>query len=491
MKTKLSLLISLFALSICAQPNTTKPGLVSIYPMTGSLSVTGSWNFLPPLSVTGTNVSAPTVIVNGQTNVTLSGTFELESQGGHSNTIMSGVEIVQTNITGTVFDPTYKILTCLPTIDIAGNNTNFYAFATNGTTFAWTNAAGMFWWFSSSGADVTGGNEYPAAITNAGNVLYVGYAITNDAEYASFFGESDSLTVGRSNQESYVYYPTMLLNGQSLPYKWTNACLYVDATTGNDSTARRGDALMPWKTILAAATAASSGDTIRIAPGTYLESAKPTSAHTGIRYIGSGRSASIINEMVCYGGSVRDITITANLTVSGSAIVENVDITKTTQDSIWLSVTNGDHMRFINCSLGGNSDIVNTSGVTNGTLPVVEFVNCQIESDFVTGGQSIGRGFRVYGMDLRIYGGNISVRNFTGKCNMISGGACLMVCTNAVVLLSNVYLDYPTTNAAQLCIGYVGVDGSTNGIANATNVVSLGHIFNTNDVTGGTVLERP
>ncbi len=57
-------------------------------------------------------------------------------------------------------------------------------------------------------------------------------------------------------------------------------------TSGNDSTGARGKPSKPFLTIDAAIAAATAGDTIYIAPGTY---ASPTTEKAGLTYIGAGR----------------------------------------------------------------------------------------------------------------------------------------------------------------------------------------------------------
>lgn len=53
----------------------------------------------------------------------------------------------------------------------------------------------------------------------------------------------------------------------------TGKMLYVDAVNGSDSTGARGKLNLPYLTLLAAQTAASSGDTIHVFPGSYALSA--------------------------------------------------------------------------------------------------------------------------------------------------------------------------------------------------------------------------
>jgi hypothetical protein len=66
------------------------------------------------------------------------------------------------------------------------------------------------------------------------------------------------------------------------------AVLYVDATRGDDATAARGNAGLPYKTIASALAAAESGDVISIGPGNWTEClTHPNIA--SLRIVGSGR----------------------------------------------------------------------------------------------------------------------------------------------------------------------------------------------------------
>jgi hypothetical protein len=72
---------------------------------------------------------------------------------------------------------------------------------------------------------------------------------------------------------------------------WGN-CLFVDIVNGNNATAVRGDSAFPYLTVNAAITAALSGDTIVVRPGTYTVT--PFSMPAGVVLYGLGGPQDVI-----------------------------------------------------------------------------------------------------------------------------------------------------------------------------------------------------
>ena len=70
---------------------------------------------------------------------------------------------------------------------------------------------------------------------------------------------------------------------------------FVDAVTGLDtrSTVEAQSALTPWKTINHALQAVQSGNTIKVAPGTYAESAQSRFANVTLRATGAANGVVI------------------------------------------------------------------------------------------------------------------------------------------------------------------------------------------------------
>jgi|GEM_PF-7134021 len=86
--------------------------------------------------------------------------------------------------------------------------------------------------------------------------------------------------------------------------------LSVDASNGNDSTARRGRADLPFATIAAAATAAQSGDTIQVGPGIFNLGSNQLILPDGVNLNGSGAQRV-------------ETVMTRNSTVTGTLIVSS------------------------------------------------------------------------------------------------------------------------------------------------------------------------
>ena len=100
-----------------------------------------------------------------------------------------------------------------------------------------------------------------------------------------------------------------------VPVTVTNT-LWV-STTGNNSTAQKGNVQRPWLSISASTAAASSGDSVIVEPGTYIESPFTISDGITLKSLGSLKSATISAS----NNSATFITQEANTRLEGFTVV--------------------------------------------------------------------------------------------------------------------------------------------------------------------------
>jgi len=125
--------------------------------------------------------------------------------------------------------------------------------------------------------------------------------------------------------------------------------LFVNVTTGNNATGTRGTGL-PYQTVTAALAAASEGDTIYIAPGTYAES---ITLSKGVNIVG---------------------TYTDQASASGPELRGNFAVSITGAGTQNWAVTN---IRFTSNSAGNNTVTVSTNSFSSGGIGT--FTNCLFE----------------------------------------------------------------------------------------------------------------
>jgi hypothetical protein len=157
-----------------------------------------------------------------------------------------------------------------------------------------------------------------AALPKAGGTM-TGNIVFSDAgegvifsDASSISGISDSVVtsssiVAASSTAVKAAYDAALAAQAASPLT-SATVLYVNVTTGNNSTGARGTA-KPFATLTAALAAASTGDTIFVAPGTYVES--PTLSK-GVNIIGTFTDQTIGNGPKISG------TFTVNITGAGT-----------------------------------------------------------------------------------------------------------------------------------------------------------------------------
>lgn len=118
--------------------------------------------------------------------------------------------------------------------------------------------------------------------------------------------------------------PTAAQDAVTLAYLNSTRLVYVDASYGNDGTGAKYSQFKPYATITAAQTAAVSGDTIVVYPGTYSET---NLGKTGVNYHllnGCIVAATTGNGFVDTGGLVYSITGDGEITsTTGNAIEAN------------------------------------------------------------------------------------------------------------------------------------------------------------------------
>lgn len=95
------------------------------------------------------------------------------------------------------------------------------------------------------------------------------------AQHSSFTGALGEVTVDTSKKTLVVHDGATVggfpLSLETVQLVKTGNLLWVDAVNGNDGTAQRGRMQLPYLTLSAAKTAAQSGDTVVVLPGTYNE----------------------------------------------------------------------------------------------------------------------------------------------------------------------------------------------------------------------------
>jgi hypothetical protein len=168
----------------------------------------------------------------------------------------------------------------------------------------------------------------------------------------------------------------------------TGALVWVDAVNGSDTTGTRGRSDLPFITLTAAKTAASSGDTIVVLPGTYTPSATLLKNGVNWHFLNGAVVNSTSADIFSDGGSA----VTANITGHGQFSASNFDI----------------------FALSHSSSLVRFSGLTlaaTGTGMIADMVTgtLRVEAMVHTSG---GIGYGVAGGTLDVRGDSLAT---TGK----------------------------------------------------------------------------
>lgn len=138
---------------------------------------------------------------------------------------------------------------------------------------------------------------------------------------------------------------------------WGN-CLFVDIVNGNDATAVRGDSAFPYLTVNAAITAALSGDTIVVRPGTYTVTS--FSMPAGVVLYGLGGPQDVI----------LTATVAANTTLvnmANNARIQNVTIQLLSGAAVTLTGVRFSGSQSATAQLVDSVVIVDNGGVSNAT----------------------------------------------------------------------------------------------------------------------------
>lgn len=266
--------------------------------------------------------------------------------------------------------------------------------------------------------------------------------------------------------------------------------LFVNATTGNNTTGQRGTA-KPFLTIGAALTAASPGDTIYIAAGTYTENVTLDKAVTIVgAYQPNGDPASLVSGtqgtivIGAAGVYVNAADNTAELTVSNVYFKASTGSSGMNLQNVQTCPVN-----FIECGFEqfGN----NLSGITPGSAAVVwssggslvknvTFRLCVIKGNIRT----IGAGTGTFIDCTSVNSSNYVIRVEAGALSFTSGiarglasisqtGGSISL-NNAIVNISNSNSSFWMPNQPQ---SYFGTGGSiiTNGLTQfSSNTVTIG-----------------
>jgi hypothetical protein len=316
------------------------------------------------------------------------------------------------------------------------------------------------------------------------------------------------------------YITQLAIQGANVPGPALGNELYVNAAIGNDIFARRGRPDLPYQTVRAALQAATTNDTVRVAPGIYHETFNMT-LRPGLKLMGAGK------RVTCLYGSEAGF---ANLDLSSSNILsgfstdfvmslggyaftvpaygaatnvllENIEAYGGS-DVVFGTWWQG--FRAVNCDFISRSDCFSDgqAGDDAATNAVAELYNCRL----IAGWHGIGN----YGRgQIRMFGGSIEARN-------PDSGACVFAWDSgqagASIELTGVSLRHATTAAGQppyailnqssghctvtvkgMLLNAADVSGAVNyeGFGLTTNipVLSPGMVTNTLCFTNGILME--
>ena len=187
----------------------------------------------------------------------------------------------------------------------------------------------------------------------------------------------------------------------------TTGCVWVDGTEGDDSTGIVSREDRPFKTIGAAVAAASSGQVIRIRPGTYVED--PLTIPTGVSLLGEEVSSTLLTPS---NNTVDFIVITGQSTLQGLTLYSPTGAGKFAVKSTSSGLVDLNHCRFVGTSSASN--IVTNAGTGSMSLSYSPMVSgtCSVFFDAVSGDSeylstdwdslTVSKAFRVSSGDLRV-----------------------------------------------------------------------------------------
>jgi hypothetical protein len=194
--------------------------------------------------------------------------------------------------------------------------------------------------------------------------------------------------------------------------------IFVDGTSGNNSTGVRGDEAKPFLTISAATAIALAGDTIFLRPGTYTENTTGVELPNDVSMTGSGRGVSVIQSTMLGSASpfhgvvapgnnsvIRDLSIigvspsgTGNEHVNAisrrsgatkswtNVLIQNCHLYGLADCVIAGAGISLGNMTFIDCLLEAQNDVFMWQSPTDAVL-----INCELRHT-TTGGANLGLG---------------------------------------------------------------------------------------------------
>jgi hypothetical protein len=170
---------------------------------------------------------------------------------------------------------------------VVSNGVNYVVISTNGY-FYQTNSQGDATTLFPRGVVFNGQSfvGYTSGYLEVGSRLSVINTITNAALTASKLVGSDANKALKSvDVGSGLSFDGTTLSASGGGSLLVGRTLYVDAVNGNDSTATRGSASLPWLTVIEALKFMQAGDTMNIGPGTFQVSS--TNADAGAGTVGA------------------------------------------------------------------------------------------------------------------------------------------------------------------------------------------------------------
>ena len=152
---------------------------------------------------------------------------------------------------------------------------------------------------SVAGTDLSEGGVPLMSLTTTNVAVHTNFSVSGSASYTGL--TAGTLTVTGSWNGSGATNLTLGI--------FTNAVLWVDAATGDNATARRGDPVHPYATIVAGVSNAIAGDEVVVLPGYYSESVAISNVIT-----------LFLNDGVTVYGKM---TLWTNVTVRGEGVLTN------------------------------------------------------------------------------------------------------------------------------------------------------------------------
>lgn len=173
-----------------------------------------------------------------------------------------------------------------------------------------------------------------------------------------------------------------MLNSQFVETGW-DGILFVDATDGNDATAKRGSLTFKYQTIQAALDDAQDSDIVWVGPGTYAEALTWPVDANGVTLQGVGRSS-----IVTAGGTDRTITIAPTADTVRSLFIRDINLINTDGlDCIYIAGANDLNLgnagivliEDVACVTSGNAVNVNICGEINITSLIAGSANLRFQ----------------------------------------------------------------------------------------------------------------